>query len=116
MAKIAQVRYNAASDIPNYPNNIESDDAFIQKLQDGTIFQEYYPITQLGIQSLPGTEFIVNGGDNTVVIGATGIYDLDLNGLVKINNLQFLPSSLARIKQTTGGYLIIDILYEGGLI
>lgn len=114
MAKIAQVRYNSASDIPNYPNRFEEDE-FIQKLQDGSMFQEYYPITQLGIQSLPGTEFIVNGGDNTVIIGATGIYDLDLNGLVKINNLQFLASSLARIKQTTGGYLIIDILYEGGL-
>jgi hypothetical protein len=36
------------------------------------------PIVQLGIQSVPGTKFYLNGSNNPIIIGNTGIYELDL--------------------------------------
>jgi hypothetical protein len=39
------------------------------------------PIVHLGIQTLPGTKVYLNSNmDAPVIIGATGIYELDLEG------------------------------------
>ena len=41
----------------------------------------YSPIIHLGIQTLPGTKIYLNGFyDAPIIIGATGIYELDLEG------------------------------------
>jgi hypothetical protein len=70
------------------------------------------PILQLGIQTVPGTYFYLNGGLDPIIIGSTGIYELDLNGEVEISKLEIDKDSLTRINEMQNGYLIIDIIYE----
>ena len=71
-------------------------------------------VVQLGIQSLPGTKFFINNSGNPVVIGATGIYELNVDGLAKITNLSFEPESVNRIDNSSTGYILVDYVYEEG--
>jgi hypothetical protein len=71
--KVTQIRYYTDGSNNNYPNNVT-----YRNLVSGTIFNEYRPIVQLGIQALPGTKFYLNGNNMPIVIGNTGIYELDL--------------------------------------
>ncbi len=77
-------------------------------------FSRYMPIVHLGIQTLPGTKVYLNSNmDAPVIIGATGIYELDLEGTTGlISSLQFDPNSMNIIEATPTGYLIVDIIYE----
>lgn len=83
-------------------------------LYRGDVFNGYTPIIKLGIQSLPGTTFYINDPikENPIVIGYTGIYELDLEGIADISTLSFNSESLKRINDVPQGYLIIDIVYD----
>ncbi len=106
MAKqIMQFRYYAEGNGKNYPKNITK-----AKLTSGSIFSDYLPITQLGIQALPGTKFYLNNGITPIIIGSTGIYELDLEGLSEITNLSFDASSVESINKNNNAYLIVDII------
>lgn len=95
--------------------------------------KEYYeldytqkPIYQLGIQSVPGFEFYLNDAENPIIIGASGIYQLDLtNTSARVVKIKIKKEQLEKIdgktSETTSetisypvGYLIIDLVYEGG--
>ena len=81
-------------------------------------FKRYAPITSIGIQSLPGTKFYLNGSLNPIILGISGIFELDVsNTSATINNLRIDQDSMNLIKTLDNGYLIIDIIYEeqGGL-
>lgn len=78
----------------------------------GNIFNGYYPIVQLGIQSLPGTEFFLNDSHNPVIIGNTGIYELDIIGQTEITSLTFASKTMQAIARNDNAYLIVDIIYE----
>jgi hypothetical protein len=83
--------------------------------QNGGAFTEYLPFTQLGIQTLPGTRFYLNNNEiGPVIIGSTGIYELDLNGLSKITALSFDQKSVQAVSSNNNAFLIIDIIYEDG--
>lgn len=116
MAKvIKQVRYYG----DNNPNKNYSGNNNIKltyrSLVSGTAFSNYMPIIQLGIQGLPGTKFYLNGANNPVIIGSTGIYELNLQGLSEINSLQFDANSISLINQSnSNAYLIVDMIYEDG--
>jgi hypothetical protein len=90
----------------------------MQAFSSGSLFdgtkggKKYVPILQLGIQSVPGTYFYLNGGLDPIIIGSTGIYELDLSGEIEISKLEFDYASLTRINEMANGYLIIDIIYE----
>lgn len=110
MAKhIMQFRYYGRNNVNNQPKNINVDG-----LYSGGVFQGYTPFTQLGIQTLPGTRFYLNDANHQrpVVIGSTGIYELELNGTSKINTLSFDRTSLDLINNSQTAYLIIDVIYE----
>lgn len=63
-------------------------------------------ITQLNIQALPGTLFFINDNSNQIIIGNTGIYEINLEGFnSKINSLTFLSVP-------EGGYIIVDYIFE----
>lgn len=79
---------------------------------NGDIFKEYYPFYQLGIQTLPGTMFYLNGSEDPVIVGSTGIYELDMSDGVEIYTLQFNSASLKLINDALDGYVIIDVLYD----
>ena len=108
MAKqIMQFRYydENNSGQKNYPKNINK-----AKLSSGSIFSDYLPITQLGIQALPGTKFYLNNGITPIIIGSTGIYELDLEGLSEITNLSFDAASIEGINKNSNAYLIVDVI------
>lgn len=91
----------------NYPSGIH-----YRNLTSGSIFSDYMPITQLGIQSLPGTKFYLNQSQIPIIIGHTGIYELNLEGLSEITSLRFDPKSIDAISGNANSFLIVDIIYE----
>lgn len=111
MAKnIKQFRFYSANNNKNqsnYPASLTKG-----QLGSGNAFNDCYPITQLGIQTLPGTQFYLNNGLTSIMVGPTGIYELDLEGISQINHLKFNLQSLNRILSDPNAYLIIDIVYE----
>ena len=108
MKKIYQYRYYNESDkTRNYPANI----AF-RNLVSGSVFAKTLPIVQLGIQALPGTKFYLNNNDYPIIVGNTGIYELDLKGQTEITALSFDSVSVKAIDANQNGYLIVDIIYE----
>ena len=92
----------------NQPNNLSSLD-----LSSGDAFLDYMPIVQLGIQALPGTKFSLNAGLDPIIIGTSGMYELDLqNSSAILTSLNFEQNSLEKKKKNPDGYLIIDIVYR----
>ena len=105
--KIMQFRYYGEKVSNNQPSNISA-----SNLASGHIFSGYLPITQLGIQTLPGTKFYLNNSIYPVVIGSTGIYELDLKGITQITEIHFDKRSLNLINENNNAYLIIDIIAD----
>ena len=84
------------------------------KLVSGTAFESCTPIIKLGIQTIPGVKFRVNANIDYIIVGATGIYELDLSdSSATIQTLNFYEGSIQTINQNEDAYLIIDILYNG---
>lgn len=118
---IHQFRFytDSESEPRNEPSGLDYVDAGgITAFSTGSLFdgtkggKKYVPILQLGIQTIPGTYFYLNGGLDPIIIGSTGIYELDLTGEVEISKLEFDLKSLERINTMQNGYLIVDIIYE----
>ena len=109
MAKqVKQFRYyNETDKSRNYPNTIAH-----RNLVSGSIFTNYMPIIQLGIQSLPGTKFYLNNSTSPIIIGQTCIYELNLEGMSEITALSFDAKSVQAINNNNNAYLIVDIIYE----
>lgn len=93
----------------NFPADLTAEDII-----DGSIFSSYTPIVQLGVQAPPGTKFYINGNANPVIVGYTGLFDLDLTGGGSVLSLGFDRQSIISIQQNDSNILIIDILYLGG--
>ena len=92
----------------NYPPSL-----YAGNLVSGSAFANCVPIVKLGIQSLPGTQFHLNHSEkSSVVIGTTGIYELDLEGYAEITGLKFSEESLDLIAANDNNYLIIDIISD----
>lgn len=105
-----QIRfYHNGSTDHNQPTNITR-----ESLVSGKVFENYFPIVQLGIQALPGTKFSINGSDNPAIVGFTGIFELDLTSGGEITNLAFDAQSIERIHNTPNASLIVDMVYWTG--
>lgn len=112
MRKIMQFRYYGEGDPRNFPTGLNAN-----ALTGETAFTGYFPITQIGIQAPPGTTFYLNDvkqKDTSIIIGNSGLYELNLDGIGEINGLIFATKSLSSIGTTYGGHLIVDIVYEKG--
>ena len=107
--KVGQVRFYANQSTQNYPERLTT-----SQLRHGTAFSKYYPLVQLGIQTLPGTKFYINGYSTPVIVGSTGIYELNIEGLSTISDLQFDITSLETIANNDSAYLYVDFIYEQG--
>ena len=92
----------------NQPNSLTTTD-----LISGEVFDNYTPIIQLGIQSQPGLKFNLNTNLDPVVVGASGMYELDLTeSSAVLTSLTFEKESLDLINMNPDGFLIIDIVYQ----
>lgn len=110
MAKqIKQFRYYGEGQSNNQPSTLTA-----SKLADGSAFNGISSITQIGIQTLPGVRVHFNGDDSTnaIIIGPTGIYELDVEGISEITKLSFEKSSIETINSVSNAYLIIDMICE----
>lgn len=84
------------------------------KLVNGTAFSKYLPLSQLGIRALPGTKVYLNGGTNPVIIGFSGLFDIDLTNGGSITEIRIDRNSLRSIANNNSAYLIVDMLGIGG--
>ena len=89
-----------------YPNS-----ATEAQMQSGSVFNQYMPIINLGIQCINkqseneiNTYFYLNGNTDPINIGYTGIYELDLTNISQISKLQIFPENADKI--------LVDIVYE----
>lgn len=81
---------------------------------DDTSFRYFAPIQQLGIQTLPGTKIYLNQSTTPIIIGASGVYELDLTNTTAIlNSLRVAPDSMQTINNIDNAYLIIDLVCGG---
>ncbi|MBO7535626.1 MAG: hypothetical protein J6T34_00605, partial [Bacilli bacterium] len=74
----------------------------------------YLPIVQLGVQCLPGTKFYLNNSSDPIIIGSTGIYEIDLIGETEISALSFDSGSISSVNNNDNASLIVDMIYEDG--
>lgn len=105
--KIGQIRYFGEGDSKNYPANINA-----LRLRTGTAFTTIYPVVQLGVQTLPGTKIYLNNHTTPIIVGATGIYELSVEGLTNITDIAFDDTSLKLVQDNPNAYIIIDYVYE----
>lgn len=93
----------------NVPSGLTAAD-----LVDGSIFQNYMPLSQLGVQAPPGTKFYVNGANTPVIVGFSGMFDINFNQGGSITGLAFDTTTLSTIAANDSMMLIIDMAYTGG--
>ena len=89
MKYIKQYRFYGSGSDRNYPKNLS-----YGELKSGNIFKSCGAITHLGIQARPGTLFYLNGNNDSIAVGATGIFELNLEGLATITAIRFDKASL----------------------
>lgn len=112
MAKyVNQVRYYKSGSAKNSPSGLSR-----AGLSTGTAFR-YNPqmgagIVQLGIQTMPGVQFVINSAPTPITVGSTGIYELNVEGLTSISSLNFTKTSLDVIDGNENAYIIVDYIYE----
>lgn len=123
MAKrIKQYRYyNEANNgvTKNQPSKVQDESGEMQDTSykhyvSGLVFGSYFPVLQLGIQALPGTKFYLNNAVDPIVIGLTGIWEVDLDGQTEITAIQIDNQSMQNIANNPNAYLIIDVIYDDG--
>ena len=100
--KIIQIRFG--DNIAN-PTTSEID------LVSGEAFASYAVggIEQIGIQAVPGTKFYLNGSPDPIIIGTTGIYELDVSDQSSITGLRFHRDSVKNKLP-----LLVDLVYREG--
>lgn len=135
MKRIAQFRFHGSAFGPdgiwyyhndNYPADLDRD-----TLVFGNIFQKLGPVSQLGIQAPPGTRFFLNNSAFPIMVGETGIYELNLEGIGRITAISFNKDDLDElyklkvngdsvVKDNKGNpvwdvadKILIDVVYEG---
>ena len=108
MAKrIKQFRFFSTTDTAHNTPNTN-----FQTLVSGNLFSDILPILQLGIQALPGTKFYVHSSTSPVIVGVTGVYEMNLQDNTQITSLSFDGNSLQAISNSSTGGLIIDVTYD----
>lgn len=112
MRKIGQVRFYSSGNAKNQPSQLRT-----SQLISGSVFSTIGNggrIVQLGIQTLPGVKFYINKGAHPLVVGNTGVYDLELDNNTTITSLSFDATSINLIDNNENSYLIVDYIYEEG--
>lgn len=113
--RVKQFRYYSDGSENNQPKIMPSGESVTYaNYVSGEVFGNHFPVTQLGIQALPGTKFYLNHALEPVLIGVTGIYDLELNEQTQITKIQFGVDSMQILKDNNNAYLIVDIIYDDG--
>lgn len=111
--KVMQIRYFGKDHADNYPKDISTDN-----LMDGSVFNDYIPITHLGIQTIPGVCFYLNNSIYPIIVDATGIFEIDFDDKMEIDSIRVEKDTLENLvynnkdNSIQHGYLIFDIVYD----
>ena len=121
MRKTTQFRYFGKGNLLNqWPQSSFKDGT--KKIYIVDMSDTYSPIVYLGIQAIPGSQFYLNDNTSPIIIGASGIYQLDLTessgAIYKLsidtNVIQIIDNSYDQSEVLRpAAHLIIDIVYEG---
>ena len=113
--RVKQFRYYSDGSENNQPKIMPNgENVTYANYVSGEVFGNYFPVTQLGVQALPGTKLYLNHALEPILIGITGIYDLELNEQTQITKIQFNVDSMQMLKDNNNAYLIVDIIYDDG--
>jgi hypothetical protein len=124
MAKTGQYRYyndNNDGVTKNQPQQVLGEDKVYYNVSykhyvSGLVFGSDFPVLQLGIQALPGTKFYLNNAVDPIIIGLTGIWEIDLDGQTEITAIQIDNQSIQNIRDNKNAFLIIDVVYDDGRV
>lgn len=106
MKQIKQYRYYGDNNNNNYPGDLTA-----KKLLGGTLF-DGISVYQLGIQGRPNTMFYLNESSFPIVLGETGIYEIDLQDRGVITGIAFIDNDAFKKYKNGNDRLLIDIVYE----
>ena len=107
--RFKQYIYCNDNSLQNHPQGLKKAD-----LISGNAFGEIN-WSQIGVQAPPGTKFYINSANNPVIVGFTGLFELDLSNGGFIGALSFDSDSLDYISRNDSAILILDVAYwEGG--
>lgn len=108
MKRIKQFRYYGKDNIDkNMPRQGE---VFFK----GNWFQNINAVSHIGVQAIPGVRFYLNDSPSSLMVGQTGIYELDLGNLGIIQSFKLDFSSLKDKEEQILEYgIIVDVVYEG---
>lgn len=108
--RIRQYRYFA----PEATQNSDLDNLLID---DGSLVIEKdtsHSITQISIQSIPGTKIYFNGETSLpIIIGATGLFEINASSNFIITKIVVPADSLNLIANNPAAGLIIDTIEQG---
>lgn len=109
MAKeIFQLRYFGEEHSNNFPIATTA-----QMLLEGSFLPENSSIIKLGIQSIPGLKFYINGNISPIMLGSSGLYEIDLTHTTGvITALKFDNQILNNFSDYNNNYLFIDMIME----
>lgn len=93
----------------NFPSGIKGVD-----LINGSAFSQYMPLSQLCIQAPPGTKIYFNDDNTPVIIGFTGLFEVNLDHGGAVYKMKFDSGSIQKIKNNNSALAIIDMVYLGG--
>ena len=107
--KVQQIRYYGEGKTSlNQPASLNG-----AQLRSGSVFNKYTPMIQLGIQTMPGVKFFLNNSVDPIIVGNTGIYELNVENMTEITALSFDTTAINMINANPStAYIIVDILYE----
>lgn len=113
--KFKQFRYFGIDNAKNANTTFESNTLTLVG------FDQLTSIKHLGIQTMPGVEFNINGGTNdtpNIIIGPSGIYEINVEETGStIGSLDIVESTFMHYFNSNGNntaYLIVDVVYEDG--
>lgn len=108
--KLKQIRYYGDGNGNNYPAGLT---AQILTTENVFTMAKCKSIIKLGIQGRANTKFYLSDKDYfPIVLGETGIYEIDLEGRGTIDILRFVKDSAFDQYSSTGDVLLVDIIYE----
>lgn len=109
--KLKQIRYYGDNNSNNYPIGLT---ATILTNENVLNFANCSSVVKLGIQGRPNTKFYLSNEDYyPIILGETGIYEIDLEGRGTIGTLKFVKDATFEDYSSKQDRLLIDIIYEG---
>lgn len=106
MKKVKQFRFYGDGNASNFPSNLTK-----ATLLSGNLFDKI-AISQLGIQGRPNTCFYLNDSVYPILLGETGIYELDLQDRGTITSIAFVDNDAFKKYDNGKDRILIDIVFE----